>query len=76
VSEVALQPYQERVVEEKKELDEKIAKLTTFLDGEIFAAMSDQKEQIRLIRQRAVMGEYSRLLGDRIAAFSEASSKS
>lgn len=66
-----LQPYQERVVAEKKELDEKIVKLHAFCfgsDTKIFASL-DPMERDRLEDQYTAMKKYSDILGQRIAAF-------
>ena len=59
---------QQRVVEEKEALDEKIEKLAAFMGTERFCALPED-EQLRMIRQRNVMVEYSGILGERIAAF-------
>ena len=61
-------PHEQRVVDEKAELDEKLQKLLTFHGSATFAGLPDA-EQDRLIRQSVVMGEYSAILGERIAAF-------
>jgi hypothetical protein len=61
-------PHQERVVQEKKELDEKLSKLSEFGVTPLFASLPAD-EQGRLNRQHSVMEEYSRILGERIAAF-------
>lgn len=63
-----MQPHQERVVAERAELDEKRAKLTAFIDGEVFDAL-DAAEQDRLRRQQDAMSVYSDVLRERIAAF-------
>jgi len=63
-----LQQHQQRVVDEKTELDTKLAKLLTFLDGAIFKSL-DPDEQGRLTIQAGVMDKYSEILGQRIAAF-------
>ena len=62
-------PHQQRVINEKTELDEKRTKLKAFIDGNaIFAGLpNDEKE--RLVRQHSCMTEYSQILGERIAAF-------
>jgi len=65
-----MQPYQERVVEEKRELDEKLAKLREFIVGEAFASV-DENEQVRLKAQESAMTVYSSILGDRISNFKE-----
>ena len=61
-------PHQERVIEEKKELDEKREKLNAFGCTETFAALSAE-EQGRLNQQCCVMQNYSYILSDRIKAF-------
>jgi hypothetical protein len=63
-----MQEYQQRVVEEKKALDEKIARLKVFIGTPTFAGL-DAEEQARLWRQLKVMAEYSSVLAERIAAF-------
>lgn len=61
-------PHQERVVAEKSELDEKIAKLVPFIDGNIYKTLPEE-EQARLRKQVTIMADYSEVLGERIAAF-------
>ena len=63
-----LQPHQQRVVDEKRELDEKLAKLDTFGRSEFFKTLPEA-EQGRLNRQHSLMEQYSAVLGERIAAF-------
>ena len=66
-------PHQQRVVDEKAELDDRAAKLRVFLDTPIFAGL-DVSEQHRLGRQLHVMQEYALTLGERIAAFANSAS--
>jgi len=64
-----LAPHQQRVVDEKAALDEKIALLTQFIAGsQVFGGLP-LDERGRLKRQRLAMIEYSDILGERIAAF-------
>lgn len=63
-----MKPHQERVIQEKLELDEKRNKLQAFIDGDVFKTI-DGTEQLRLRQQIWVMGLYSQILGERIAAF-------
>lgn len=65
-----MKPYQELVVTERVELDDKIKKLDTFRRTETFAALS-AAEQYRLGKQLEHMTSYSNVLGERIAAFKE-----
>ncbi len=63
-----MEDYQERVVREKEQLDEKIAKLTAFIGGTTFVSLPDA-ERSRLSIQLQHMNGYSEILGQRIAAF-------
>ena len=64
-----MQPHQDRVVEEKKELDEKIVKLDLFIESNPLFQKVPLDEQNRLRSQLDVMQEYSAILKDRIANF-------
>lgn len=63
-----MKEFQQRVVDEKKELDEKIARLQAFRDNPIFETLSSA-ERLRLEKQSIIMQDYSAILGERIAAF-------
>ena len=63
-----LQPHQQRVVDEKGELDERLTKLIAFFDSSVFNGIS-ANEQGRMKRQAEHMTNYSVVLGERIAAF-------
>ena len=63
-----LLPYQQRVVSEKAELDDRLGKLNTFLDTSTFNAMHND-ERARMIRQHYHMVELSKVLGERVDAF-------
>jgi len=63
-----MEEHQQRVVDEKNELDEKTQKLSEFFDNDLFAGL-DEAEKDRLEQQYGVMQKYSRILGERIAAF-------
>jgi hypothetical protein len=68
-----MQPHQQRVVDEKSDLDGRIEKLATFIGdigefGPIFRTLPDA-ERMRLYHQYRVMRELSDVLGERIAAF-------
>ena len=63
-----MESYQERVIEEKQELDDRIDKLESFLlSGRAGAVVEDEIQ--RMNRQCAAMKEYSDVLGERIDAF-------
>ena len=62
-------PHQQRVVDEKTELDKKAHALSEFIgDNPIFDTL-DAAEQERLREQNDVMWRYSEILGARIEAF-------
>ncbi len=63
-----MQPHEQRVVDEKKELDEKLTKLTAFFSGKIFSTLP-LDEQERLKQQSEVMEKYSNILHERITHF-------
>jgi hypothetical protein len=63
-----MQPHEQRVVDEKKELDEKLYKLNQFIGGEIFLSLP-YAERERLGRQSGVMRMYSEILQERITHF-------
>lgn len=67
-----MQPHQQRVVDEKAQLDERKQKLGEFIEGNQLFHSLDQEEQSRLCRQFNIMGEYSSVLGERIEAFPSA----
>jgi hypothetical protein len=68
---LGLAPHQQRVVDEKAELDERLEKLVAFTRTPIFAGL-DSDERNRLDQQAATMAMYSDILGDRISAFAPA----
>jgi hypothetical protein len=63
-----MQPHEERVVNEQKELSEKIVKLNAFIGGPIFKTLHGA-EQSLLERQLVAMQQYSGILQQRIEMF-------
>ena len=63
-----MQDFQQRVIDEKKALDEKMNKLDAFLDAENRMTISEEEEE-RLKKQYNIMIDYSEILAERIAAF-------
>ncbi|CAB5675040.1 DUF2829 domain-containing protein [Comamonas aquatica] len=61
-------PHQQRVLDEKAELDERRGKLTAFYSTPTFHGLPES-EQSRLLSQGAAMRSYSEILGERIANF-------
>jgi hypothetical protein len=63
-----MEEYQQRVVDEKTALDDKISRLKPFIATEKFFALP-VFEQERMNRQLHHMEKYSDVLGERIEAF-------
>ncbi len=66
-----MQPFEERVILEKHELDEKLAKLKQFCfdpGSPVFKVMNAEDRDL-LEDQYTVMEQYSKILGRRIARF-------
>lgn len=66
---VKVLPHQQRVLAEAVELDERLQKLSAFIDGEAFKEI-DADEQARLTAQAGAMASYLAVLQERIGAFS------
>lgn len=64
-----LAPHQQRVVDEKDELDKKLAALGAFLGTNPIFGGLPEPERMRLYAQHRAMTTYSSILGERIAAF-------
>jgi len=64
-----LQPHQQRVVDEKAEVDERLRKLDVFITSNpIFGTLSDKEQELQTA-QRGAMKEYSDILSQRIDLF-------
>lgn len=68
---IMTQAYQQRVIDEKQELDEKAKKLSDFIGNNPLFEKIDSEEQERMKEQCEVMWQYSEILGKRIEAFSK-----
>ena len=65
-----MEAYQERVIAERAELDEKLSKLEWFIfrqPEKWFNVPED--ERLRMVKQYTHMMDYARILAERIAAF-------
>lgn len=63
-------PYMQRVVEEKRELDEKIAALRKFMDSTNFIKnVPVFYDRALLAAQYCYMSQYSEVLGKRITSY-------
>lgn len=63
-----MEPYQQRVVDEKRELDVKTKALESFASTKVFGSL-DPQEQARLHLQFYLMRGYSEVLSERIEGF-------
>lgn len=66
---MSLQPWQERVVEERAQLNDRLEKLRAFSNGPMHAKL-DLIDQHLLLNQDVAMDMYLRVLDKRIARFS------
>ena len=64
-----MEEFQQRVVAEKEQLDDRRGKLEAFIDSHEAYAGLPIPEKSRLVRQVAIMGLYSQVLFERVAAF-------
>jgi len=65
-----MKPYQERAIEEKKLLDEKLGKLQTFLTQPANKIPTLPEVEMKLLRRQAkIMELYSEVLAERLAGF-------
>lgn len=63
-----MQPHEQRVVDEKNELGDKLEKLLTFLQTDFYKILSE-KEQELLYFQSQAMQDYYEVLQQRIELF-------
>lgn len=63
-----MQPFQQRVVEECRELRGSLDKLNQFVETEMFNQLP-HVEKGRMLRQRSLMNDYADVLDERIANF-------
>lgn len=63
-----MEAYQDRVVKEKEDLDNKICSLFRFIGSGTFNGLSDEEKR-RLKRQKISMEGYSDVLAERIQTF-------
>ena len=64
-----MQEYQQRVIDEREELYDKLVNLNKFICGTAIFDSLDGDEQNRLRAQRFIMNEYADVLTSRIDAF-------
>ncbi len=67
MNEAALQPHQQRMLEEHSELSQRLSNLRHFFDNPYFKDLSEA-EQVRIQAQELFMSGYEEILSQRIAA--------
>ena len=65
--EKVLPPHVQRMIEEHKEVEQRLTKLSTFIDFDANFKALEVEEQERLKRQRVSMDEYFHILDERLA---------
>lgn len=66
-----MEPHQQRVIEEKSQLDERNAKLEAFITNSTIFVSLTSNEQALLTRQLDCAKELSNIRGERIATFAD-----
>jgi hypothetical protein len=66
-----MQPHEQRVVEEKRGLDEKLVKLAAFISASPIFEKMDPVDKALMRDQRDAMLQYSEALDARIARFAK-----
>lgn len=64
-----MEDWQQRVLQEKAQLDAKLRKLTEFLNARLGKKILSERQESLLRRQRDAMREYSDILDERIKEF-------
>jgi hypothetical protein len=63
-----LEEWQERLIKEKAELDERLEGVTKYISGDGFKSLPEDQQTL-ITRQKKAMTAYSKTLADRIAKF-------
>ncbi len=66
-----MKPYQQRVIDEKSDLESRIDKLSTFIESDVFVFEVDQEQQDLLLIQLSTMRSYNLILDLRVQKFSK-----
>ena len=64
-----MEAWQERIIQERAQLDERLAKLNEFMGSEALLKLSSDEQQ-RLRYQHHYMTRYSDILAERVASWS------
>ena len=64
-----MEAWQQRVVEEERELAARIERLDTFIEGPGVLLGGPTRQREQLVRQRAIMVQYVNILRERIGDF-------
>lgn len=61
-----MKSLKEKLIDEKKDLDEKLSRLNTFLESKELSSNVDKTHKELLVEQSKIMTEYSHILRKRI----------
>ena len=61
-----MKSLKEKLIDEKKDLDEKLSRLNTFLESKELSSNVDKTNKELLVEQSKIMTEYSHILRKRI----------
>ena len=64
-----MKPHEQRVVDEKAELSERLEKLNDFISSSPIFEGLPEKDQSLLVSQKFAMSEYEAILTERISRF-------
>lgn len=67
-----MQEYQQRVVEELEELQERLTRLTDFINGRVFLTLEEEAQEL-LVKQYLLMKDLRAVLRARIEYFGRTS---
>ena len=65
-----MQPHQQRVVDEKEQLGERLEKLIAFLTTDLYKALPEREQELLYFQSR-VMEDYYEVLQQRVELFKE-----
>ena len=68
IAKTGVPPYQQRTINKKRELDERLDKLNAFMDSVLFQSLNPDEANRMRVQVRHMTG-YSQVLAERIAAF-------
>lgn len=65
-----MQPHQQRVVDEKNELSDRLEKLLGFIGTDFYNSIPKKQQELLVLQSKAML-DYNSILGQRIYLFEE-----